>query len=224
MAQHARPNVAGHQLRARAHRTRSSMLAGQEVVLEAAEAVVGDVGDQAHQAASWPVGVGARHRRRRARDPRARHGGPSSVDVRCASIAEAAATSLLDRAPVERAVGDQVQERREHGDRELDDRDEPERAEPVEHGRERVEEDDLDVEDDEDHRDQVEAHREPLGRRRSGRRCRTRTAPSGPAVRRAGFRILDARRLIAANRPASTEHDDDRQVLPHAATCPCPPR
>ena len=37
------------------------------------------------------------------------------------------------------------------------------------HERERVEEDDLDVEDDEEHRRQVEADREALLRRRAGR-------------------------------------------------------
>ena len=96
-------------------------LAGEEVVVEALEAVLGHVA-QAHQAASLRV----------ARGRRGRPGGPSSSAVRgsltCGSRRPA---QPLDRAPVEGAVGDQVHERREHGDREDDHLDQPERAELV---------------------------------------------------------------------------------------------
>ena len=68
------------------------------------------------------------------------------------------------RTPIERAVADQVDEGLEHGDREDHRRAEAEATEITERDGVREEEDDLDVEDDEDHRDQVEANREAMRR------------------------------------------------------------
>ena len=77
----------------------------------------------------------------------------------------------------------------------------------VEDDRERVEEDDLDVEDDEEHRRQVEADREALLPRRARRRRRTRTGSCAPACARFGrvaktndMTIIDAG-IATANMP-----------------------
>ena len=68
------------------------------------------------------------------------------------------------RPPAECAVADQVQEGHEDHHREDQHLHQPEDPELVEVDRPGVEEDDLDVEDDEDHRHQVEADREAGGR------------------------------------------------------------
>ena len=121
--------------------------------------------------------------------------------------------SALDRTPVERAVGDQVHERGEHRDREDDHLDQsPNAPSSSVDDRPRVEEDDLDVEDDEDHRDQVEAHREALGRLLAGhdaalvgRRLRRRRAAGRQQVRRHEAERREQRRRGPAGRgPAGT--------------------
>ena len=66
-----------------------------------------------------------------------------------------------------------------------------------------IEEDDLDVEDDEDHGHQVEAHREALGRLACAARCRTRRALLGRWSRRRE-QLWTRRGSIAPNRTAST--------------------
>src|SRR3954463_3938584 len=63
-------------------------------------------------------------------------------------------------APLEPAAPPDVGVRDEHGDDEEDHLDQPEDAQRVVVNRPRVEEDDLDVEDDEEHRRQVVLHRE----------------------------------------------------------------
>ena len=65
---------------------------------------------------------------------------------------------------MERTIADQEEEGDEHHRREDDHLDQPERAKLMKDHRPGVQEDDLDVEDDEDHGDEVEAHREPGGR------------------------------------------------------------
>ena len=60
MAQQARPKVAGHMLRVRAHFTTSSTLAGDEVVVERLEAVAEVEG---HQAATSAGASGSRSSR-----------------------------------------------------------------------------------------------------------------------------------------------------------------
>ena len=64
----------------------------------------------------------------------------------------------LQRTPVETAAGHLIDERQEEYDGETEDRPEPEGAERATLHRVGVEEDDLDVEHDEQHRDDVEAH------------------------------------------------------------------
>src|SRR3954447_13410568 len=70
---------------------------------------------------------------------------------------------LVTWTPVEPAASDLVYERQEEDHREDDDRPEPELAHRGTRDRVRVEEHDLDVEHDEQHRDDVEAHRESVG-------------------------------------------------------------
>ena len=141
-------------------------------------------------------GIGSRpiyaasSRRRRARARVAGRGrrGPA-CPRRAGPWRRRGSTTWLHRAPLERADREQVRERHEQHEQEDAHHDEPVRRRgsrnTVENG---IEEDDLDVEDDERHRDQVELHREALGRlvlghdaalvRRLLRRRRALAAPS----------------------------------------------
>jgi hypothetical protein len=101
--------------------------------------------------------------------------------------------------------------------------DEPVRGEVLEDGREGIDEDDLDVEDDEGHGHQVELHREPIGRLDLGDdaalvRCflRPRWAASAP-------RMTDARKLRAANRNTSASIEKSGRYWSRA-TCAGYPR
>ena len=71
---------------------------------------------------------------------------------------------VLDRAPGQRALGDQEEQRAEDGGGKDQHLDEPEEAELAKNDGEGVHEDDFDVEDHEDHRDEVEADGKALGR------------------------------------------------------------
>ena len=94
---------------------------------------------------------------------------------------------------------------------------EPEQTEPAEHRDERIEEHDLDVEHDEAHRDQIELHREALGR----------LAPSGtmPHSYGACFAALPPLGCEQLRRDEREQHErddedghhEDRQVVAHAS-------
>ena len=78
-----------------------------------------------------------------------------------------ASAVLLERAPLECARPDQIHERLEHRERKDHDQHEAEEGpSPTVSDRPRIEEHDLDVEDDEDHRNQEEPDREALRRPR----------------------------------------------------------
>src|SRR4051812_5922695 len=67
--------------------------------------------------------------------------------------------SFLASVPLEAAAPPDIGERDEHGGDEQDHLDEPEQAQLVEENGPGIEEDDLDVEDDEEHRGEVVLHR-----------------------------------------------------------------
>src|SRR6266545_4927661 len=76
-------------------------------------------------------------------------------------IPEGSFSSMPMSVPVQTAAAPHVGVRDEHGADEQHHLDEPEQAQRVERHRPRVQEDDLDVEDDEQHRGQVELDRKP---------------------------------------------------------------
>jgi len=78
--------------------------------------------------------------------------------------ARASRDQVLDRPPRESAFGDQEEKRREHGQGEDQHLDESEETELAKDDREGVHEDDFDVEDHENHRDQIEPNGESLRR------------------------------------------------------------
>ena len=131
---------------------------------------------------------------------------------------------VLGGPQVERAVGDQVQEGHEDHGGEDDDLDQPEGGDLVEHDGPWVEKHDLDVEDDEDHRHQVEAHRKALWRL---------TVGHDPALvgRQLGQGRLLARRQHGGRHQgehgegeAKEPQEKDRQVLVHGGPfLPCDP-
>ena len=135
------------------------------------------------------------------------------------TVAPTRVVDLLHRTPLERAGGEEIGERHEQHEQEDAHGDEAVGAEPAEHRGERIEEDDLDVEDDERHRDQVELHREALGRLVLGhdaalvRRFLRRRRPLRPEELRGDER---------QGREQHDQHDhaEDRQVDAHARPLP----
>src|SRR6056297_676769 len=118
------------------------------------------------------------------------------------------------RTPVEASSGDFVHEGEEEHRGEREDGPEPVVAERRVRHRVRVEEDDLDVEHDEQHRHDVEAHREALGR------FAARHDPAlvrGLLGRRRPARRQQARRREAehAEHHGEQQQHDDREVLAH---------
>ena len=80
----------------------------------------------------------------------------------------------------------------------------PNEPELVINDRPRVQEDDLDVEDDEDHRDEVEPHREPLGGSLSGTIPHSYGATFASVGLRFGASIIEATSDNAAKRNPRT--------------------
>ncbi len=116
------------------------------------------------------------------------------------------APRALHRAPVEGAAGDQVDEAtRSTATAKTRISTSPNAPRLAVDHRVRVEEDDLDVEDDEDHRHQVEAAPGSARAARGWARCRTRTAPPWRRVGRRGASNLD---IHEADR---REHDGEHQ-------------
>ena len=122
---------------------------------------------------------------------------------------------VLGRSPAECAVADQEEEGDEHHDGEDHHFDEAEGAQLMEDHRPRVQEHDLDVEDDEDHGHQVEADRETGGRldggddpalvgSRLGRRGPLRRGHEGRGYERQG-----------GEEEAEDEEDQNWQVIVH---------
>src|SRR5205807_1710197 len=100
------------------------------------------------------------------RRPRSRRRpAPSSASATALIGGRDPAAALL---PLERALPPHVHVRDDEDDDEEQELDESEPGEGVQDDRERIQEDDLDVEDDEEHRRQVEADREALLARRPG--------------------------------------------------------
>src|SRR5579863_9668760 len=199
MAQQARPNVAGQTLLRRAHLTMSSRRPVRKLCWRSSMPISGRL-------------VGSR--------PAA----ADAVDGRLRRPARHARLQRPRRAPRQRAVGDEVHERDEDDSGEDDHLDEPERLDLVEHDGPRIEEDDLDVEDDEDHRHQVETHGEPLRRLEAGH-------DAGLVGRELGRRGLllwrEHRRRDQredGEREAQKRQDQDREVLVHCGPfLPCDP-
>src|SRR5579875_884570 len=138
MAQHASPKVAGHTLLRRAHRTRSSRRPVRKLCWRS----------------SSPTSRPLR------RLPGRPWLGRDATDRRLARPGRDARLEPPARSPLQRAVAHQVDEGDQDHRREHEDLHEAEHPQPPEDHGPGVEEDHLDVEDDEDHGHEVEAHRE----------------------------------------------------------------
>ena len=129
------------------------------------------------------------------------------------------AAGPVSRPPIERAVADQVHEAHEHGRREEQDLDQPEGAEvPVDDGP-GEQEDDLDVEHDEDHRHQVEPHREALGGLPRGEDAGLVRRALGGA-RTAGGQQPRHHQADRRERRGEDRQGDDGEILAHGTTPP----
>src|SRR5208283_3229995 len=144
IAQHARPKVAGQTLARRAHLTSSSSEPVRKLWLRSSRPTL-----------LRPPGL---------RSLAARRSEPADRRRRSTRGLRLDRADPLDRPPVEGPVCDEIHEGQEDGSREHEYLDEAEPAQARRVDRPREEEDDLDVDDHEDHSYQVEAHREPPGR------------------------------------------------------------
>ena len=97
----------------------------------------------------------------------------------------------------------------------------PNSAEAAEHGGERIEEHDLDVEDDERHRHQIELHREALGRLVLGHDAALVRRLLRRRSGRCGASSCEATNDKQHERDDQPGHHQDRQVVGHwSATLP----
>src|SRR6056300_934079 len=162
MAQHASPNEAGHEERERAHFTRSSIRPVMTLCDRPPR-------PSDKTSPTTPITIGRLCGRLRSivrrgttleADPTDRRGGVASG--RDHSRVDTQVAVALEGAPVETTLGHLVDEGEEEHQRETEDRPEAEGAESTALHGVGVEEDDLDVEHNEEHRDDVEADRKPL--------------------------------------------------------------
>jgi hypothetical protein len=170
MAQHARPNDAGHTEARRAQRTRSSSLARQKVVLEIFEGHDYAAFRGLDQCAQWSMSSCAR----------------ACPGTRCLTGPHERAPSLTKKRRAPKTV-----------DGEDEDLDESEDAELAKDDGEGVHEDDFDVEDHEDHRDQVESGPGSAEDVRLRGQSHTRRVP----ISRHVGRLCGASQLDATNEP-----------------------
>ena len=155
--------------------------------------------------------------------PRGRPAGRWCVVVRSGDTIAVSRRARLDRPPVEPALGHHVHEREEEDDAEGHDLPEAVGAERAVRHRVRVEEHDLDVEHDEQHRHEVEAHREALRAAPSRARCRTRTAPTWrrwAALRLSSCDVDEADAEANSDCRARAQHHERRAYWPIARPRP----